>query len=152
MLNRLEELQKTGISQFLQSSPWAYPSIETLHILSLGILVGSAALWDLRLLGFCKIVEIQPLEKLALNVARVAFGSAVFTGLLLFTTNPVEMFLNPSFRLKILLLAVNLLNIAVFHLSHQSGKLYGHQAKLHAAISLVLWASIIAAGRWIAYV
>jgi hypothetical protein len=45
-----------------------------------------------------------------------------------------------------------LFNITLFHLrDHKFGRNEGKE-KIHAVISLVLWASIVAAGRWIAYV
>lgn len=136
----------------MQSSTWAYPAVETAHILALGILIGSAAMWDFRLLGFFKRLEIQDFQISVLGVARKAFFFAVVTGILLFLTNPVEMFQNISFRFKLLFILLAMINIAVFHLTLKNRMAYGFQGKVHAVVSLILWALVVTSGRWIAYV
>ena len=39
------------LATWLRSSAWGYPSVETLHILGLALLFGTAVAFDLRLLG-----------------------------------------------------------------------------------------------------
>lgn len=152
MLNWLKNLQETELSQFLQTSTWAFPMLETLHILSFGVLIGSAAVWDLRLLGLFSKIPLDSVKGPALTVARWAFGFAVITGLTLFISDPVELFQNFSFRIKMVLILLSLTNIAVYHLNHRRFESYERQGKFHALASLLLWMSIVTAGRWIAYI
>ena len=48
-----------GIAEFLRRSIWAYPLVNWLHVIAIGVLVTSASLMDLRVLGFGKAVATE---------------------------------------------------------------------------------------------
>ncbi len=48
----LGALEASGLGQAMRQWLWLYPSVETVHIVGIGLLFGSIAVLDLRLLGF----------------------------------------------------------------------------------------------------
>src|SRR5271169_4782837 len=46
-----EWLRTTALSQVIQDTSWVIPSVQVIHILSVALVISSAAMLDLRLLG-----------------------------------------------------------------------------------------------------
>src|SRR5688572_2935656 len=59
-------LQESPFGLWVAESIWAYPIILTLHTVGFGVLVGTSAFLDLRLLGVGAGVPLAPLEILIL--------------------------------------------------------------------------------------
>lgn len=57
-------LTETRLSLLVNSSPWIWAALETLHFIGLAVLIGTAGLLDLRLLGFFRGLSIGPLRAL----------------------------------------------------------------------------------------
>ncbi|MFO0458516.1 MAG: hypothetical protein ACK50I_04765, partial [Burkholderiales bacterium] len=98
-----------------------------------------------------------PLLRSALPVALVGFCAAVASGTLLFVANAGELLANRAFVVKVALLMFAGLNAAAFHASAAKEALRttdapGPGMRAAGAASLLLWASVIVAGRLIAYV
>ena len=55
-----EWLQNTPLGTFISGSTWAFPTIETIHVFALVIVVGTIAIVDLRLLS---VALRQPLAQ-----------------------------------------------------------------------------------------
>jgi hypothetical protein len=51
VLGFMQWLEGTPASTYLRESRWTYPSIESIHVLSLALFPGFAIPFDLRLLG-----------------------------------------------------------------------------------------------------
>ena len=62
--------QATGIYYFM-NSPWGWPIVESLHFLGLCLLIGTVGVFDLRLLGMAKGIEIADLHKLVLEARQI---------------------------------------------------------------------------------
>jgi len=45
-------LEQTSVGAGIRESLWLFPAIETLHLLGMAALVGTVAVFDLRLLGW----------------------------------------------------------------------------------------------------
>lgn len=156
----LEWLSQTPIARWMQNEVWAYPIAEIVHIFGIGLLVGAAALFDLRLLGVGRsALSVTFAVRFLLRTARVGFVIAVSSGALLFLTNTFGFAANRAFQVKMLLLMAALANILIFHLGvYRSVARWDVNAptplpaRLAAIISLISWLAIIAAGRLIAYV
>jgi hypothetical protein len=155
----LQWLEQTGVARFMRGSAWAYPITESLHIIGLALLVGAAALFDLRLLGVTRALPVTLAARHLLRVAHLGLAVAALTGLLLFSAAPLEMAANTAFRIKIALLAAAGLNALRFHLgpfrtvaAWDVGEAPPAGARAAAVISLGLWAGVIVAGRLIGYV
>jgi len=134
----------------LASSPWAYPLLESLHVLGVALLVGNLVLLELRVWGRGAELPIEPLATLALGTSLCGFGLAGMTGLLMFASAPNELLANRVFTIKMGLLMLAGLNAAWFHARHSLQKLDA-MARLLTMLSLGLWVAVIMCGRWIAY-
>ena len=135
----------------LQTSPWAYPALESAHIVGIAILFGSLVLFELRVLGLGRGVDLGSLGRLALPVSVAGFVLAALTGLTMFATQPEELLPNPAFRLKMLLLMVAGANAGWFHARGSLARADAI-ARLQAVLSAITWVAVIACGRAVAYV
>jgi hypothetical protein len=157
MTGALAWLEATPVATAIRVSPWLYPALETLHILGLGLLIGAAWTWDLRLLGMGRGAAVSELARLALPAARAGFGVAAASGALLFASDAVTTAANPAFRAKLLLISLAAANAALFHRAYPSTAAWDRgvrapaRARVAAALSLVLWSLAATAGRLIAY-
>ena len=155
----LEWLGSTPWSVALLESLWVWPLLETTHVLSLGLFVGTAIMNDLRLLGWTlKRVPVSEVTGRLLPWTRIGFAVSVTTGLLIFYSAPIRYYHNIFFRLKVILLIVAGLNAFLFHRGiHRRvtewdlDTVLPREARVAGAVSLVAWALIVVAGRMIAY-
>ena len=135
----------------LGAHPWAYPMLETAHLLGVGLLLGNLALLELRVFGWGAALPVQPLARLSLGIASLGFGLAAVTGLLMFGTQPQELLANRVFTVKMGLLMLAGCNAAWFH-ARQSLQRLDRLAKLLMGVSAALWLLVLTCGRWIGYV
>jgi hypothetical protein len=152
-------LETTGFAAAMRQWLWLYPIVEILHILGLSVLVGSAALFDLRLLGWAPSIRVTALAAHLLSWARRSLLLIVPTGLMMFTAHATEMATNPAFQLKLALLVSAGLNAAAFHAGvFRTVAAWDVEvpapwpAKVSAMLSLCLWAGVITCGRLLAYI
>jgi hypothetical protein len=155
----LSWLESSALAVWMRESMWAYPGIETAHILGFTVLVGGAVMFDLRLLGFTRSLPVMAAAHHLLRWSRWSLVVVVPTGVMLFMTQAVETWANPAFRLKLLLLAVAGLNALVFHVwtfkfveEWEQRLTTPVGAKIAAFISIIMWAGVITCGRLIAYI
>jgi hypothetical protein len=137
----------------LSTSPSAFPILECIHIAGFALSIGVTALVDFRLLGFG--LENQTPAQIAQAFDWWMLGGlivAVFSGLLLFSTDPDMYYLNLSFLIK---MACLLLAIAFNYTIHRraiASRFSPAEARLVGCVSLVLWISVIFGGIFIAVV
>lgn len=134
----------------IRSHTWAYPALEVVHILGIGLLLGNLVLLELRVFGKGASLPVRDLARLGLTVVAVGFSMAAASGLLMFASQAAELLTNRAFTLKILLLTAAACNAAWFHGRDSLGKLDA-TAKLQMVVSTVLWIAVVACGRSIAY-
>lgn len=149
-------LEQSALAQALRESLFLYPLANVLHVLAVATLLGSIAVFDLRVLGLGRGVAVDALARLALPIAASALCVAVPTGIAMFVAEAPAYVRNPVFLTKIGLIAVAAVNIAVFHSGplreiKQFAKEPPRLARAGAAASLGLWLAAVAAGRLIAY-
>ena len=159
LLPLLQKLAETEWSVALHESLWVWPLIESTHVLTLTLFMGTAILFDLRLIGRA-LRGVPASEVLArlLPWTRVGFAIMVATGVLLFYATPVRNYQNIFFRTKMVLMALAGLNVWLFHRGiyrrvHEWGEaaVPPRAARLAGYASLILWAGVIVCGRLIAY-
>ena len=156
----LEWLQGTAPAVAISESTWLFPSIESMHVLALTLVVGSITMIDLRLVGAAqRNRSVIELTNEVLPWTWIGFAIAVCTGSLLFSSNAVKYFANVPFRIKMCLLLLAGVNMMVFHLvTYKSAPVWHLQARIPAAgriaggLSLALWIGIVGCGRWIGFV
>ena len=155
----LEWLGSTPWSVRLLESFWAWPLLESAHVLSIALFVGTAMMMDLRLMGLTfRNVRASDFTSRLLPWTRAGFVVMVVTGLLVFYSNPVRYYHNIFFRFKVLLMVVAGLNVWLFH-SRIHRKVADwdlaarppRAAKIAGALSFLAWALIVISGRLIAY-
>ncbi len=154
-----EWLAETGWSIALHESLYAYPLVETAHVLSLILFVGSVTFVDLRLLGLSlREVPISSVTSRILPWTLAGFALSTVTGLLLFYAIPVRTYLSIFFRIKAIMLLVGGANALLFHRRANSGAIDWDdhprpppRVRLTGAISMFSWATVIVMGRMIAY-
>src|SRR5687768_11899722 len=116
MRNFLEWLGSTPWSVRLLESFWVWPLLESAHVLSIALFVGTAMMMDLRLMGVSfGSVRASDFTSRLLPWTRAGFVVMVVTGLLVFYSNPVRYYHNIFFRFKVLLMVVAGLNVWLFH-------------------------------------
>ena len=109
-------IEKSSLSKGMEHWDVLLPGVEALHILSMALLVGSIATFDLRLLGLVmRPVSVSRMGERLLPCAWTAFSVNIITGALLFTSLAETKYcFNPSFRIKLALILLAGLNMAVF--------------------------------------
>lgn len=145
-----------AISEFNQT--WAV--IQSLHLIAMATLVASITAFDLRLLGLAmKRVPISRLGDRLLPATWFAFGLLILTGGTMFVEKAISYCQNWVFLAKMVLILVAGVNMAVFQFSvYWSGSKWDKDAatplsaKLAGSISVLLWAGVVVAGRWIGFV
>lgn len=134
----------------LKSHVWAYPALEVVHIVAIGLLLGNLVLLELRVFGMGAALPIKPLARLSLGLAATGFCLAATSGLLMFASQAEELLANRIFTLKMLILVVAACNAGLFHARDSLSKM-DTMARVYMVISTLLWLSVVTCGRWIAY-
>jgi hypothetical protein len=159
LYNLAQRVQEMPSSLALRESLWMYPIIETAHVLGLCLFVGTAWLWDLRLLGLTlRSVRVSQLSKQLLPWTAAGFAVMAVSGLLLVFSEPLRFYSNIFFRIKVALLAFAGINAFIFHqtVGRRSddwdlNRITPVPAKVAGGLSLGLWTAVIVTGRLIAY-
>jgi hypothetical protein len=143
----------------LRESLYMWPLVETTHVLTLTLFVGTTVMLDLRLLGLSfRGVPASELTGRLLPWTRAAFALMATTGALLFFATPVRTYQNLFFRIKVVLLVAAALNVWLFHSRiHRAVAEWDldptppRAARVAAVVSLAAWAGVVVAGRMMAY-
>jgi len=137
---------------------WLYPIVEIAHISGFAILVGSVVMFDLRVLGVAKQIPMRALSRFLLPWSWAALLLVIPSGMMMFSAHAADFLGNPAFKLKMALLVAALLNTAFFHTGPYQGVANWDRdatapvaARLSAALSIVIWFSVISCGRLLAY-
>ena len=155
----LKVIEASRLATTIRDSIWMFPIIESIHVISFTLVVGTIAVIDLRLLGLASTQ--RSFQRMASDILKwtwAAFALTVATGLTMFSTNATIYYHNPFFRTKMLLLVLAGLNMLVFEMTarrtvRQWDKARSAPAtgKAVAVLSLTLWIGIIFMGRIIGF-
>lgn len=151
----LEFLQALALADVIRRSTWAFPAIEVVHLAGIALLFGTILIVDLALLGVLRAPSLKEAIPSLLTVTKTGILLVTISGALLFISDPLELWNNPAFRLKILAFAVAILNAMLFQgllAETQKTGARGTLRKLSIGSSLLLWSGILVLGRAIAYV
>lgn len=152
-------VENWGISQIIAATNW-FPTLETIHVIAASLLVGSILWVDLRLIGIAATAyPVSVLNRELIPWAWGAFTLATITGLGMFITRASGHLQNPAFQTKAILLTLAGANMAYFHfaLNRNREQWNGEtepprQAKTAGLMSLILWALVMLAGRWVGHI
>ena len=158
----LGALEASGLGVAMRQWLWLYPSVEIVHIAGIGLLFGSIAVLDLRLLGVSRSISARALARHVLPWTFGSFALIVPSGFLMFTAHASEFIESEVFVLKMLLILAAAANAGIFHTTvFRSADVWDAEemrklppppsVRAFAAVSLLLWLSVIACGRLLAY-
>jgi hypothetical protein len=152
----MEALEHSALSTYLRASEWAYPLVNTLHILGIALLVGPILVLDWRVLRQHADPPLSALARLLLPAARVGFVLAVAAGLLLFTARPLDYAFHALFQVKMGCILLALLNIAALHRSAAWRTAIAHnrvnwRVLLACGLSVAFWLAVLMLGRLVGY-
>jgi hypothetical protein len=151
-------LDQTPLSQTFQSTDWLVPTLQTVHILSVALIIGAVLMINLRLLGWSNLD--LPLDRVCARFLPFIWWpllALLATGTIMVIGEPARSLQNPVFQLKIALIVVALVATTIFQHRVRRPPAFataGVRARGATAIaffSALLWGGIIVAGRWIAY-
>lgn len=157
----MQALEASWLGTYARTSTWLYPLASVLHVLGLAFLLGSIAVFDLRLLGFARRLPLDACAGYLLPIAQAGFTVQVVTGFVMFSADAAHVYDNPYFLLKMGLIGLALVNILAFHGLARARPYVWELEKLDltpgwarasAAISLLAWIGVASFGRMIAYI
>lgn len=147
----------------VQSSPFgvwaggeAYPIANLVHILGLVMLVGGIGILDLRLIGFFRRIPTAALASALTPIAAAGLVLMLPSGATMFASDAATLVNSWTFRTKLLLIALAVANAIAFrflwhkHIDEWDLK-PPRWGQTMAAASILLWLTVAALGRWIAY-
>ena len=153
LLPFFEWCEATWIGDTIRSSLWLFPVIEAVHLLGLCMLGGAILVLDLRMLG---VGLRQPIAEVARDARPWLIGALVVmlaTGTALFLSESIKCYYNTSFWVKITTLPIALL--FTFTVRNRAARGAGPDATARTRavglMSLALWFTVAAAGRWIGF-
>lgn len=152
-------IQSIGFLTDIRESALVYPVIMSIHLICIAVFGGMILMTNARLLGWAltsySVTEVIGSVRIW---KRIGLGIMVTMGLLLGSSEADKYYPNPYFWTKLTLLGLLIVHSAVFR-----GSVYNNteaidkapaiptQAKVAAALSLVLWTGVACMGRLIAY-
>jgi hypothetical protein len=151
-------LRATAISQLMTDSQWLWPICETLHFAGLALLIGSAGVFDLRLLGFARAIPFTAALQMRPWAAAGILVNVV-TGGLFFVGAPDQYIANSAWWAKVLFLVIAMLNIAWFETTQGRRMLELADTeetplafKVAGAVSIVSWLAVLYFGRMLPFI
>jgi len=159
LLRLCEWLAATPGSIALHESRYLYLVVLSVHVLTLCLFVGTAAIVDLRLMGLTmQSVRVSEVMERLLPWTVAGFLLMIVSGSLLFYAAPLLRYQNIFFRAKMVVLVLSAVNVWIFHSTvdrrrteWDSDPVPPRGARLGAGVALVLWAVLIVLGRMIPY-
>jgi len=155
----LASLESSALATRIRDSLYIFPFLESMHVVGLAMVFGTITVIDFRLLGIASTQ--RPFSRMVSDILKwtwAAFALTAATGALMFITNADVYYHNSFFRAKMLMLMLAGINMAVFELTvkrsvHRWDKAASAPlpGKTAAALSLVIWITIIFLGRWIGF-
>ena len=155
----LEWLQGWPLAVFIHKKPWAFTTIEVVHVFAISLVIGTIMIVDLRLLGIASTKRpFAELSRQVLPFTWAAFVVAVMAGLLLFVSRAADYFVNTAFWIKMLLIVLAGINMMIFEFitvrdvqKWNINSTPPPPARLAGGISITCWVLVAVLGRLIAF-
>ncbi len=145
-------LEDSYVGEYVRSSLWLFPVIQSFHLIGLGILGGAVVVGDLRLMGVLMRTEST---RYVIRVTRPWFNFGLFiliiTGIPLFLSEAVKCYYSRAFWIKISCLLLGALFVYFIRNPIVLSKDENFMIKILGFISFSLWVVTAASGRWIGF-
>src|SRR5258708_36249817 len=137
---------RTWVGTTVRDTVWAFPVIETFHLLALAVLLGTVLIVNLRAFGlgtrYSSGAQMRSeLEPWMLSSLAVL----ILSGIPMFLSEPMKCYESYSFPIKMVLLLLAVL----WHFTIQRRWTTPMKGRLAAIFSILLWAGIGMAGKGI---
>lgn len=148
-----EWLDTTSAGDWIRQSIWTFPVVQCIHLLGLATLGGSVLLVDMRLLGLgLRGQDAAALMRAALPWQAGAIGVMVVSGTFMAMAEAMRLYYTPSFWVKMIALcAVLLFTFAIRNPLIARGHGRSAVGAVIGLVSIGLWVTVAAAGRWIGF-
>ncbi len=146
-------LESTALSQAIQTTSWAIPGIQVIHILGLATLFALALNVSLRVAGRGFAIESsRSLAGRFVPAMGICLVVLLVSGSLLIIAEPGRTITNQVFYIKmILLVTAILLTLWLVRIARREPEKTSRLDVAVAVLCMLVWAGIIVAGRYIAY-
>ena len=155
----LKALEASGLATKIRESLLLFPMLESIHVIGLGLVFGTIAILDLRLIGLAS--SQRSFKRVYSDILKwtwAAFALTALTGALMFITNATVYYHNFYFRTKMLLLVLAGINMGAFELtlgrkveSWDKSPSAPPLGRVVGVLSITLWIAIIFMGRLIGF-
>lgn len=146
-------LETTPLSQIIQTTSWAIPGIQVIHILCLATLFALALNLCLRVAGRGLVIETsRSLAARFVPAMGICLAILLVSGSLLIIAEPGRTITNQVFYIKMgLLLVAIALTLWLAAIARTEPQKPTRMQVAIATLCMLVWAGIIVAGRYIAY-
>ena len=154
LLEFFQWCEATGLGQTVRTSVWLFPILEAVHLLGLCLLGGTILVVDLRMLGLGLTRQrIGDVARDARPWLLVALAVMVVTGTPMFLSEALKCYYNTAFWVKVTTLPVALLFTLTIRAktARTAGLAATVPTRVVAVMSLGLWFTVAAGGRWIGF-
>ena len=159
MLQIANWLESTWIATLVRDTLWGFPIVVAIHIIGLTLSVGMVIWFDLRLLGVA--LQRSPVSTVYRRIipwAGTGFALMFVSGAMLLAGYATAAYGNLFFRVKVVVLCLAGVNAFVYHrvterqiAEWDRSARPPRAARVAGLLSLVLWATVILAGRMMSY-
>lgn len=149
-------LQDSGFAAAVRGGVYLYPFVNVLHVLAVGLIVGSILALDFRILGVAKSVSAEGASRLLTPFAVAGLLIALPSGFALYAADAVSLSQNSLMWTKLALIALGIANALLFR-RLWNARLAGWErdaaapAKAQALFSILIWLAVPSFGRLVAY-
>ena len=144
----------TWLGTTVRDTVWAFPLIETFHLLALAVLLGSVLIVNLRVFGLGK--AYLPTAQLARQLEPwmlVSIAVLIASGIPMAFSEPMKCFESYSFPIKMCLMVLGIATqLTIQRKWVMAEDATERKVQFAAVLSIVIWASVGAAGKGIPYV
>lgn len=147
-------LEGSSVGAAMRGSKGWYPLANVVHVIGLVLLVGAIGVLDLRITGLGRTIPIAALSRLTTPIAILGLLVLLASGFLLLAADAGPLVRSGTFRVKMLLLALGVLNALAFRRMYgdlRDGREPPIGARMMAFASICLWLTVGSLGRLIAY-
>jgi hypothetical protein len=143
------------LGQAIRDSQWLFPVIESVHLIALAAIGGAVLVLDLRMLGVG--IRHRSVAEVAREAQPWLIASLivmVLTGVSLFLSEAIKCYYSQAFWVKMTTLPIAVvfaLTIRRRIAAAEDGRISPVLRAAVAVVSLTLWFTVGAAGRWIGF-
>jgi hypothetical protein len=151
-------ISNTPVSEVIRDESWIVPAVQAIHICAIAVVVGSAMIGELRLVGMIATDETPAaVFKRYLPWLWRALVVLLLTGMILVWGEPERTLFSWVFWLKMGLVLIGFVLSMLFRKPLLDPEFDAQSAarawsiKPVAWLSLSIWIAVVCSGRWIAY-